>query len=96
MVGFGPEDDHFVVELTYNYGIGKYKLGNDFHGLVIGNKGVPVNLESCNFLASPDGYAFHVAKDLNPDSAVVQRVIIGCKSISRSLAYWRDLVNHFG
>lgn len=30
MVGFGPEDDHFVAELTYNYGIGHYKLGNDF------------------------------------------------------------------
>ena len=30
MVGFGPEDDHFVVELTYNYGIKEYKLGNDF------------------------------------------------------------------
>lgn len=30
MVGFGPEDYHFVAELTYNYGVGEYKLGNDF------------------------------------------------------------------
>ena len=30
MVGYGPEDSHFVVELTYNYGIGAYKMGNDF------------------------------------------------------------------
>lgn len=30
MVGFGAEDDHFVAELTYNYGVGKYQLGNDF------------------------------------------------------------------
>ena len=30
MVGYGPEDNHFVVELTYNYGIGSYKLGTDF------------------------------------------------------------------
>ena len=30
MVGYGPEDNHFVVELTYNYGIKKYSLGNDF------------------------------------------------------------------
>lgn len=30
MVGYGPEDDHFVVELTYNYGIGTYQMGNDF------------------------------------------------------------------
>lgn len=30
MVGYGPEDNYFVVELTYNYGIDSYKLGNDF------------------------------------------------------------------
>ena len=30
MVGFGAEDDHFVAELTYNYGVGEYALGNDF------------------------------------------------------------------
>ena len=30
MVGYGPEDNHFVIELTYNYGIGSYRMGNDF------------------------------------------------------------------
>uniref|UniRef100_A0A0M3J3I6 Glyoxalase 1 (inferred by orthology to a C. elegans protein) n=1 Tax=Anisakis simplex TaxID=6269 RepID=A0A0M3J3I6_ANISI len=30
MVGYGEEDTHFVIELTYNYPIGSYKLGNDF------------------------------------------------------------------
>ena len=30
MVGYGPEDAHFVVELTYNYGIKQYKKGDDF------------------------------------------------------------------
>ncbi|PIO71789.1 hypothetical protein TELCIR_06303 [Teladorsagia circumcincta] len=30
MVGYGSEDDHFVIELTYNYEIGSYRLGNDF------------------------------------------------------------------
>lgn len=29
MVGFGAEDEHFVSELTYNYGVGEYRLGND-------------------------------------------------------------------
>ena len=27
MIGYGPEDNHFVCELTYNYGISKYPLG---------------------------------------------------------------------
>uniref|UniRef100_A0A8C5R130 VOC domain-containing protein n=1 Tax=Leptobrachium leishanense TaxID=445787 RepID=A0A8C5R130_9ANUR len=26
----GSEDKQFVVELTYNYGVGEYRLGNDF------------------------------------------------------------------
>ena len=30
MVGYGPEDSHFVIELTYNYEIGSYTMGNDF------------------------------------------------------------------
>lgn len=30
MIGYGPEDDHFVAELTYNYGVKSYKLGNAF------------------------------------------------------------------
>ncbi|EPB72052.1 hypothetical protein ANCCEY_08847, partial [Ancylostoma ceylanicum] len=30
MVGYGCEDDHFVIELTYNYEIGGYRLGNDY------------------------------------------------------------------
>ncbi|XP_075892458.1 glyoxalase domain-containing protein 4 isoform X2 [Nelusetta ayraudi] len=36
MVGFGPEDDHFVAELTYNYGVGDYQLGNDFLKVCLG------------------------------------------------------------
>ena len=38
MAGFGDEDSHFVVELTYNYGIKEYQLGNDFQVIqVLGN-----------------------------------------------------------
>ena len=29
-VGYGPETDHAVVELTYNWGTDKYDLGNAF------------------------------------------------------------------
>ncbi|KAK1786150.1 hypothetical protein P4O66_017579 [Electrophorus voltai] len=35
MVGFGPEHDHFAAELTYNYGVGEYRLGNDFLSLYL-------------------------------------------------------------
>ncbi|XP_010915890.1 probable lactoylglutathione lyase, chloroplastic [Elaeis guineensis] len=29
-LGYGPEDSHFVVELTYNYGVDKYDIGDGF------------------------------------------------------------------
>jgi lactoylglutathione lyase len=29
-LGYGPEDSHFVVELTYNYGVAKYDIGTGF------------------------------------------------------------------
>lgn len=29
MTGFGPEDDSFVLEVTYNYDVKKYVYGND-------------------------------------------------------------------
>ncbi|XP_020217118.1 probable lactoylglutathione lyase, chloroplastic [Cajanus cajan] len=29
-LGYGPEDAHFVIELTYNYGIDKYDIGDGF------------------------------------------------------------------
>ena len=29
-LGYGPEDSHFVVELTYNYGVEKYDIGAGF------------------------------------------------------------------
>ncbi|RWR82876.1 putative lactoylglutathione lyase, chloroplastic [Cinnamomum micranthum f. kanehirae] len=29
-LGYGPEDSHFVVELTYNYGVPKYDIGTGF------------------------------------------------------------------
>jgi len=35
-VGYGDESDHTVVELTYNWGVDKYDLGNGFGHLAIG------------------------------------------------------------
>ncbi|MED6184347.1 hypothetical protein PIB30_046502 [Stylosanthes scabra] len=29
-LGYGPEDEHFVIELTYNYGTDEYDIGNGF------------------------------------------------------------------
>ncbi|XP_074582354.1 lactoylglutathione lyase-like [Curcuma longa] len=39
-LGFGPEDSHFVVELTYNYGVDKYDIGTGFGHFAIASEDV--------------------------------------------------------
>ena len=35
MIGYGDEKSHFVLELTYNYGVKKYEKGNDLRHITI-------------------------------------------------------------
>jgi lactoylglutathione lyase len=34
-VGYGPEDSHAVLELTYNYGVEKYDLGSAYGHIAV-------------------------------------------------------------
>ncbi|KAL5207966.1 hypothetical protein ABZP36_032401 [Zizania latifolia] len=45
-LGYGPEDSHFVVELTYNYGVHKYDVGAGFghFGVAVDDVAKTVNL----------------------------------------------------
>ncbi|KAL3744412.1 hypothetical protein ACJRO7_013648 [Eucalyptus globulus] len=44
-LGYGPEDSHFTVELTYNYGTDKYNVGNGLHfGITVDDVAKAVNL----------------------------------------------------
>lgn len=73
MMGYGIEDTHFVVELTYNYNISSYELGNDFLGLTIQSSEVITNAKKlnwpieqqndCSILKSPDGYLFYIVDE---------------------------------
>jgi len=103
MVGYGPEDNHFVVELTYNYNISNYKLGNDFQGITIQSSeclarakqaGWPVVQEGGRaVLEAPGGYRFYVIDKPQPtDRDPVISVAIGATDMTRSVEYWADLL----
>ena len=106
MVGYGPEDDHFVVELTYNYAVRDYKLGNDFAGFIISGKGLLQNVQETGYpkvekdssfsLLSPDGIKFSVAKDntvfANTEAGPVKECCLHVSDLAVSLEYWRDFV----
>lgn len=102
MVGYGPEDNHFVVELTYNYGIKEYLLGNDFQGFTIQSQelfakasasGWPVNDVSSGIISvnSPDGYKFFIVDKPSPSKDPVQKVTLGVSDLSKSIDYWANL-----
>lgn len=74
MIGYGPESSHFVIELTYNYGVTSYELGNEFGGITIASKDVLKRANEYNWetklssdgkteLISPDGYKFIIEDD---------------------------------
>ncbi|KAK3084272.1 hypothetical protein FSP39_010907 [Pinctada imbricata] len=100
MVGYGPEDNHFVVELTYNYGVGTYQLGNDFRGITISSpsavanankQGYPIVQDGDNHvLTSPDGYKFHIiSQEVKGDP--VQMVTLASSDLQKSVDYWTKL-----
>jgi len=102
MVGYGPEDNHFVVELTYNYGIGEYKLGNDFLGLTIQSKEAIENAKKLNWpitqegethvVEAPGGYRFYLLNKSQPtDSDPVQKVALASSDLKKSVDYWHSL-----
>ncbi len=102
MVGFGPEDSHFVTELTYNYGIKDYKLGNDFQGITIQSNKAVQNARSKNWplvpvsdglysVEAPGGYKFYLVDQAPPQGDPVQKVTLGVSNLTKSTDYWTKL-----
>jgi len=69
MVGWGPEDTNFALELTCNYGIWNYEKGNDFRYIAVKTSAVkqhPASLgydvrtheNGCQVVTAPDGYEY--------------------------------------
>ncbi|XP_012596020.1 glyoxalase domain-containing protein 4 isoform X1 [Microcebus murinus] len=103
MVGFGPEDDHFVVELTYNYGIGDYKLGNDFLGITLASSQAVSNAKKLQWpltevaegifeTEAPGGYKFYLQNCNLPQSDPVLKVTLTVSDLQKSLNYWSNLL----
>jgi len=73
-IGYGDESENTVLELTYNYGVEKYDLGNAFQGITIATDDLNAFKERLNKLnvkmegnqiVDPNGYVFRIVEDRN-------------------------------
>ncbi|XP_063300658.1 glyoxalase domain-containing protein 4 [Pelobates fuscus] len=103
MIGYGSEDSHFVVELTYNYGVGEYRLGSDFRGLTLQSSQFVANARRFNWPLSevssglfetvaPGGYKFYLEDKEQPKTDPVQKVTLAISNLQTSISYWSDLL----
>ncbi|XP_025405757.1 glyoxalase domain-containing protein 4 [Sipha flava] len=104
MVGYGPEDTHFVIELTYNYGVEDYKLGNDFLGITLKSSkvlenaktlGWPVEVEgSLSYVVAPGGYKFYVIDEPQPvNKDPVVNVMLSSTNLIKSKKFWNEILS---
>lgn len=99
MIGYGDEDTNFVIELTYNYGVRKYEMGNDFNYLRISSERTFTSLKAYGGqskllndntyeLFDPNGYRFRVQNEPGPSR--LTGLSLHSSDLSRSKAYWVD------
>ncbi|XP_022695851.1 glyoxalase domain-containing protein 4-like isoform X3 [Varroa jacobsoni] len=98
MVGYGSEDDHFAMELIYNYGVDKYKKGNEFKGIVIQmsnvlkraqeNRWTVQQENDKSYVEAPGGFKFYVEEDSSERKDPVRQVIYSCTNVEKTRRFW--------
>lgn len=105
MVGYGNESTHFVIELTYNYGVKSYKLGNEFGGVTIKSKDVISTVKAKNvpheqqadgsvLIHAPDGYKFFIINEnAAADEDPIKYIIYNVSNLADSTGFWNGILN---
>jgi len=103
MIGYGDENENFVLELTYNYGIKSYEKGNDFIGMAIYSTKVKDNVlkstlpykvdakKSIVTINSPDGQKFDIFDADDSNKNILRRVALATSNLHRTIDYWHNL-----
>jgi len=107
MVGYGPEDAHYALELTYNYGIPSYEVGGGLQRFVIHMDGAAAALERAaakglavngSAVVGPDSYVYELLEDESYGSPGGQRrepfhaVVLKAADPAKAAGWYADLV----
>lgn len=105
MLGYGDESAYFTIELTYNYGVKTYKVGNEFGGVTIKSKEVIERVKSNNYpyeqqrdggvlVKDPLGYKFFILnQDAAADEDPISNIIYNVSNLDESVKYWHGILN---
>lgn len=102
-MGYGPESNHFVVELTYNYGIKSYELGNDFLGITIQSKEIIERAKKNDWafeesqgrfvIEAPGGYKYNIINEPQSENKdPVKKLTLASSNLEKTIAYWNGIL----
>ena len=99
-IGFGSEDTHFALELTYNYGISSYERGNDLRYIAVSRSAVKDasavwrDESGREFVSAPDGYPFLLVDAPAPADAAAGDpflfVSVSVSDLAASVSYYTE------
>ncbi|PON51474.1 Glyoxalase/Bleomycin resistance protein/Dihydroxybiphenyl dioxygenase [Parasponia andersonii] len=103
VVGFGPEDSHFVIETRYHYGVDKYEIGTGFGEFVGGTvesagqgwcctrepgKTAGGSTKVFAFVLDPDGYSTELF-DSRQSSEPLRQIALRVTDIDPAIKFYQ-------
>lgn len=99
MIGYGPENSNFALELTYNYGINGYEFGNDLQYIAFASPQIlqravkfGCTIINSNEICGPDNYKYKIIPPIAGRAEVFVAVGLRCANLDKALGYWINII----
>eukprot|EP00435_Cladocopium_sp_Y103_P063884 s719_g25.t1 len=98
MIGYGPEDESFCLELTYNYGVDNYKVGTGLMHVAVAVENPKEALEAAasmgyadgDIISGPDSYKFRVLKQEADQAEHFRYVALRVQDLQAAVRFYCD------
>lgn len=99
MIGYGPEDESFCLELTYNYGVDNYEVGTGLTHVAVAVENPEEALEAAasmgyavdgDVISGPDCYKFRVLKQEADQAEHFRYVALRVQDLEAAVRFYCD------